>query len=275
MAKELDLKKLLEYLIQHRSNGKIMAVVVANVCKAIENQGFMINNGGEIVPIEPEHKFNVGDTIRNKKYGDKYTYTIKEVLSDSYVTTDEKVLSFEFEDKWELVESEELHSHSESNKSLQNVGLTEFEQFLKSGTNIYVEQGRHMEDWDAKTDAKELLDIARKQFASVPITSADFEKELEACSLRYPEVSFAKMSRIAKRFYELGRNSVLDEEKELAYKTRDAIQYHDGYCNAIASARAIVEKHFSSLNVYSSCIDTLRDDILRELSDCIGLDKGE
>ena len=41
--------------------------------------------------------------------------------------------------------------------------LTEFEQALKSGTNIYVEQDRHMEDWDAKEDAKELLELARKE----------------------------------------------------------------------------------------------------------------
>lgn len=41
--------------------------------------------------------------------------------------------------------------------------LTEFERTLKSGTNIYVEQGRRMEDWDAKADAKDLMEIARKE----------------------------------------------------------------------------------------------------------------
>ena len=41
--------------------------------------------------------------------------------------------------------------------------LNEFEQCLKSGTNIYLEQGRRMEDWDAREDAKELLAIARKE----------------------------------------------------------------------------------------------------------------
>lgn len=63
--------------------------------------------------------------------------------------------------------------------------LTEFEQCLKSGTNIYVEQGRRMEDRDAKEDAKELLEIARR--------------------------------------------TILAEEIELAYKTRDEIQYKHGY----------------------------------------------
>lgn len=35
----------------------------------------------------------------------------------------------------------------------------------------------------------------------------DFASEIEAASKRYPEVSYAKLSRIAKRFYELGKNS--------------------------------------------------------------------
>ena len=34
---------------------------------------------------------------------------------------------------------------------------------------------------------------------------ADLASEIEAASKRYPEVSFAKLSRIAKRFYELGK----------------------------------------------------------------------
>ena len=33
----------------------------------------------------------------------------------------------------------------------------------------------------------------------------DLASEIEAESKRYPEVSYAKLSRIAKRFYELGR----------------------------------------------------------------------
>ena len=33
----------------------------------------------------------------------------------------------------------------------------------------------------------------------------DLEKEIEAASKRYQEVSYAKLSRIAKRFYELGQ----------------------------------------------------------------------
>ena len=45
----------------------------------------------------------------------------------------------------------------------QRMKISEFEQCLKSGTNTYVEQGRHMEDVDAKADAKDLLEIARKQ----------------------------------------------------------------------------------------------------------------
>lgn len=39
----------------------------------------------------------------------------------------------------------------------------------------------------------------------------DLAKEIEAASKRFPEVSYAKLSRIAKRFYELGRKQVLQE----------------------------------------------------------------
>lgn len=35
----------------------------------------------------------------------------------------------------------------------------------------------------------------------------DLEKEIVEASKRYPEVSFAKLSRIAKRFFELGKNA--------------------------------------------------------------------
>lgn len=54
----------------------------------------------------------------------------------------------------------------------EHTELTDFEQCLKSGTNFYVEQGRHMEDWDAKQDAKELLEIARKTILSEEIEQA-------------------------------------------------------------------------------------------------------
>lgn len=36
---------------------------------------------------------------------------------------------------------------------------------------------------------------------------ADLEKEIEKAHQRFPEVSFAKLARIAKRFYELGKNA--------------------------------------------------------------------
>ena len=58
-------------------------------------------------------------------------------------------------DEKELAETKE--------KMTKDGELTEFEKCLKSGTNIYVEQGRHMEDWDAREDAKELIAIARQQ----------------------------------------------------------------------------------------------------------------
>ena len=146
-------------------------------------------------------KFKVGDTIRSKKYGNKYIKTIKEILNDAYLFTDEKVLSFEFEDKWELVQAEST-----------------FEKKKQTGDKIIFS-----DSLECQVNMSQLERIANK----------GFEKELDACSKRFPEVSFAKMSRIAKRFYDLGRNSVLDKEKELAYKTQDEVQYQSGYRRAI------------------------------------------
>lgn len=64
----------------------------------------------------------------------------------------------------------------------------------------------------------------------------DFEKEIEAASRRFPEVSFAKLSRIAKRFYGLGKAEALkDLPRWKKTSTRgtfvDAsnILFHDGY----------------------------------------------
>ena len=100
-------------------------------------------------------RFKVGDTIRiYNKSGKSYLKTIKEVHSSWYIFTDGKRYNFGGQDRWELV------SETDFGKN----GLREFEQCLKSGTNIYVEQGRHMEDWDAKEDAKELLNIALGTF---------------------------------------------------------------------------------------------------------------
>ena len=66
-----------------------------------------------------------------------------------------------FHDAVEKVEPEVMKEVEENVDKGQK--LTEFEQCLKSTTNVYVEQGRHMEDWDAREDAKELLEIAHKQ----------------------------------------------------------------------------------------------------------------
>lgn len=65
---------------------------------------------------------------------------------------------------------------------------------------------------------KESLNCVRKLLNGEEITGRerseplikqpeDLVSEIEAASKRYPEVSFAKLSRIAKRFYELGLNA--------------------------------------------------------------------
>ena len=173
---------------------------------ALAMQGLKVENE-EIVRIRPGHKFKVGDTIRSKKHGNKYIETIKAVLNDAYLFTDEKVLSFEFEDKWELVDK----------------GLTEFEQCLKSGTNIYVEQDRYMESWDAKVDAKELLAIINKEH----------EAELERAYKNQDDVVF---QRGYEKGYEFGREEKIDNlisKEDIEHLVAD---YRDGLAPALHEA---------------------------------------
>ena len=58
----------------------------------------------------------------------------------------------------------------------------------------------------------------------------EFEKEIEATNERFPEVSFAKLSRIAKRFYDLGKEEAL---KDLPRWKHNYAFYSDGtfLCN--------------------------------------------
>ena len=54
---------------------------------------------------EPKPKFNKGDKIQSvgKSTGHIYTSTIKEIQDDCYVLDDDKVLTFNMQDSWELV----------------------------------------------------------------------------------------------------------------------------------------------------------------------------
>lgn len=65
----------------------------------------------------------------------------------------------------------------------------------------------------------------------------DLAREIEAASKRYPEVSYAKLSRIAKRFYELGKNSkdILsdDPDKSLDADLEKEIDNEWKKCNPI------------------------------------------
>ena len=173
-------------------------------------QGLKVENG-EIVSIEP--KFKVGDIVKHKLYGDDRFVIIGMKKDGLYVARfrgDDGTGAGESEKYLTLVERKEdyhltgigskeatgklkkmIDKVKQDEQNTDNLHqylygtLTEFEQCLKSGTNIYVEQGRHMEDWDAKSDAKELLEIARR--------------------------------------------TILAEAIELAYKTRDEMQYKDGF----------------------------------------------
>ena len=108
-------------------------------------QGLKVENG-EIVSIEPEQDCHLTG-IGSKEATGKLKEIIDKVKQDKQNT-------------------DNLHQYLYGT-------LTEFEQCLKSGTNIYVEQGRHMEDWDAKQDAKELLSIFNKEHQAELAESKD------------------------------------------------------------------------------------------------------
>ena len=212
----IDIDKLVVSLFKKpvmcKFDTDIHFVTYEHIATALKDQGLEYRNGelhyhsesdteeirGNIGGISP--KFKVGDTIRNIKYGNKYIKHIVGILDDSYVLQEDEILTFNCQDKWELVQPEstfekkkqtgdkiifsdslecqvnmsQLNRIAKKENSQRMVSakakegvledkLTEFEQCLKSGTNIYVEQGRRMEDWDAREDAKELIAIARQQ----------------------------------------------------------------------------------------------------------------
>lgn len=63
----------------------------------------------------------------------------------------------------------------------------------------YLERQKEPENVSATTMAPSCWEVEGKEQPEVGL-----EKEIEVASKRFPEVSFAKLSRIAKRFYELG-----------------------------------------------------------------------
>lgn len=79
---------------------------------------------------EPKPKFNKGDKIQSvgKSTGHIYTFTIKEIQDDCYVLDDDKVLTFNMQDNWELVEepvSEDLGDYiNELSKQFPEVSFT-------------------------------------------------------------------------------------------------------------------------------------------------------
>lgn len=93
--------------------------------------------------------------------------------------------------------------------------------------NVYLEQDRL---WADSPRQKEALTLAISALTYKDRSDAynDLANEIDACSKRFPEVSFAKLSRIAKRFYDFGHNAFvtkacewindeLNKEEELHY----------------------------------------------------------
>lgn len=117
---------------------------------------------------------------------------------------------------------------------LKQDALTEFEQMLKSGTNIYVEQGRRMEDWDAKADAKDLLEIARIQD---DVSGIILDREEGENNISYLERCLVPKMRTV--WYEAAKEIREKEQKkyeaelELAYKNADDVQRRNGFLEAI------------------------------------------
>ena len=108
--------------------------------------------------IEPENRI-MTDSVEHaiKEHAAELLSLAREQLIHEGYIIEKKA----FHDAVEKVEPEVMKEVEENVDKGQK--LTEFEQCLKSTTNVYVEQGRHMEDWDAREDAKELLEIAHKQ----------------------------------------------------------------------------------------------------------------
>lgn len=92
---------------------------------------------------------------------------------------------------------------------------------IKIDRKIYRCKDTGKEFTDAKLDDDMMWDVFRKYCEKKGFKSfdellprdkqqepeVDLEEEIEKAHQRFPEVSFAKLARIAKRFYELGKNS--------------------------------------------------------------------
>ena len=65
----------------------------------------------------------------------------------------------------------------------------------------------HARQWVQSKIDERLRDMA----AEIEAEKKEFEEEILKASERFPEVSFAKLTRIAKRFYDLGKKHRLKE----------------------------------------------------------------
>ena len=154
--------------------------------------------------LQEEPKFKTGDRIKPVDSCLGSPRTIVDICNSWYVT-DQGTLDFEFEDNWELVEepvSEELEEASK-NYALNNTPWDdckdEIQESFKAGA-----KWQKIKDESATEDLGEYINKLSKQF---------------------PEVSFAKLSRIAVR--------VAKWQKEQFEKD------YTNLCNGIATAKGV------------------------------------
>lgn len=122
-------------------------------------------------------KFNVGDTIKNK---DGYEVTIESIGDDCYfVDKAQACIKFSTQDQWELVEEPVSNDLEEA-----------ADKFVKSYTKGGTKQSWLKEGYIAGAQWQKTKDES---------TTEDLEEYINELSKQFPEVSFAKLSRIAVR----------------------------------------------------------------------------
>ena len=202
------------------------------------------------------HKFKVGDTIYNTKHGDKYVKTIKEIIEDAYILTDEKVLTFNCEADWELVSTKEDYNISGIGSKEPTGKLKELIDTIK----------HNVEEEDAKTRTNLISELSNLA------TRGLIKKE-----------TYIKYSEWIKS---VKTNSEIEAELERAYKNADEVQYQRGYYDGISAQKESTTNELLSRVNIDEMVDELdknrwdRDTTIRDvyrwgITDTIKAIKGE
>lgn len=148
--------------------------------------------------LEEEPIFHVGDTIRHKEEND--SFKILAIEDDFYKLENNIVVSIAAQDSWELVEepvSNVWHYMSEEPENGKNIIIIDPKDFYgavlrKGGSTLRNNNKKRYVKWAYIDD---IINIVKKE---EPV-SEDLGNYINELSKQFPEVSFAKLSRIAVR----------------------------------------------------------------------------